>query len=263
MSDSQNLNLPYIIANQAQKHITHNEAIKALDIIVQLSVLNKNLTIPPALPNEGDRHIVAPLATGIWVNKDNQIAVYQDGAWIFYPAQIGWLAWITDLSQLHAWDSTDWNEVSSTINPAPLVGVNTLADTTNRLAISSPNTLFNHEGASHRIKINKNANTDTASFLFQSNWSGRAEIGLTGDDDFHFKVSADGSIWNESFSINASTGEANFAQPLALNQHSKASLPSTASSARLIYVHDATGGACLAYCDGGSWKRVSDNTIIN
>jgi len=263
MSDSPNLNLPYIIASQAQKHITHNEAIKALDVIVQLSVLNKNLLTVPALPNDGDRHIVAPNATGSWVNKDNQIAAYQDGAWIFYPAQIGWSAWVADLSQLHAWDGTDWNEISSTINPASFVGVNTTANTINRLAISSPNTLFNHEGSSHRIKINKNTSVDTASFLFQSNWSGRAEIGLTGDDDFHFKVSANGSSWNNSFSIDASTAEANFAQPLALSQYPKASLPSSVSSARLIYVPDATGGACLAYCDGGSWKRVSDNSVIN
>jgi hypothetical protein len=263
MSDSPNLNLPYIMAAQAQKHITHNEAIKTIDVIVQLSVLNKNLTAEPSTPNEGERHIVAPLATGSWANKDNQIAAYQDGAWVFHPAQIGWLAWVTDLSQLYAWDGASWNGISANINPASLVGVNTTADTTNRLAVSSPNTLFNHEGSSHRIKINKNASTDTASFLFQSNWSGRAEIGLTGDDDFHFKVSADGSAWSDSFTISASTGEANFAQPVALKQYSKISLPSSVSSARLIYVHDATGGSCLAYCDGTSWKRVSDNSVIN
>ncbi|MFP3701476.1 hypothetical protein SB758_38995, partial [Burkholderia sp. SIMBA_013] len=37
--------------------------------------------------------------------------------------------------------------------------------------------------------------TDTASVLFQSGWSGRAEMGLAGNDGFSIKTSADGAIW--------------------------------------------------------------------
>ena len=54
------------------------------------------------------------------------------------------------------WNGNLWLENSgsnSSINPAPLVGVNTTADTINRLAVSSPNSLFSHEGSDHRIKI--------------------------------------------------------------------------------------------------------------
>lgn len=57
-----------------------------------------------------------------------------------------------------------------------------------------------------RIKANKAAAGKTASFLFQDNWSGRAEFGLAGDDDFHVKVSADGSSWKDALIINRSTG---------------------------------------------------------
>ena len=32
------LSLPYIAAAQAQKHVTHNEALRMLDAIIQLSV---------------------------------------------------------------------------------------------------------------------------------------------------------------------------------------------------------------------------------
>ncbi len=53
MDNSTNLNLPYIAQGQAQKHITHNEAIRNLDAIVQLSVLDRDLTSPPVAPNEG------------------------------------------------------------------------------------------------------------------------------------------------------------------------------------------------------------------
>ena len=86
------------------------------------------------------------------------------------------------------------------------LGINTTADTTNRLAISSPATLFTNEGAGHQVKVNKAGVGDTASFLFQTNWSGRAEMGLAGDDDFHFKVSPDGSAWSEALLIDSNNG---------------------------------------------------------
>ncbi|KAB2846219.1 MAG: DUF2793 domain-containing protein, partial [Hyphomicrobiaceae bacterium] len=54
-----NLSLPYIIAAQAQKHVTHNEALRTLDAVVQLSVLDKDLSAPPVSPLDGDRYIVA------------------------------------------------------------------------------------------------------------------------------------------------------------------------------------------------------------
>lgn len=211
MTDSSaNLKLPYIMAAQAQKHVTHNEAIRALDAIVQLSVKDRDLTTPPSSPANGDRYLVAMSASGEWVGKEGQIAAYQDNAWMYYPPLEGWLCWIADEDKLLAFDGTFWNQVSGgsagSINPAPLVGVNATADTTNRLAISSANSLFNHEGSGHRLKINKNAETDTASLIFQTGFSGRAEFGSTGDDDFHVKVSADGSSWHDGFVLDKDNG---------------------------------------------------------
>ncbi len=57
-----------------------------------------------------------------------------------------------------------------------------------------------------RFVVNKEADGDTASLLFQSGWSGRAEVGLAGDTDFVFKVSADGSTWIEAIRIDKDTG---------------------------------------------------------
>lgn len=206
-----NLNLPYIAAAQAQKHVTHNEALRALDAIVQLSVLDQDLTAPPGSPTDGDRYIVAASATGTWAGKDNQVAAWQDGAWAFYVPKEGWLAWVADEDGLVVWDGSSWASTSGgsvSLNPATggLVGVNATADTTNRLAVSSAASLFNHAGNGHQQKINKAAAGDTASQLYQTNFSGRAEIGLTGDDDFHFKVSPDGSTFREAIVIDKDDG---------------------------------------------------------
>lgn len=68
-------------------------------------------------------------------------------------------------------------------------------------------TLLNHDGGGHQLKINKASASDTASLLYQDAFSGRAELGLSGDDDFHFKVSADGSTWKEAIVIDRASGE--------------------------------------------------------
>ena len=80
------------------------------------------------------------------------------------------------------------------------------ADATNRLSINAPASLFNHAGAGHQVKVNKAVATDTGSFLFQTGFSGRAEFGLTGSDDFQIKVSPDGTAWNNALAIEAASG---------------------------------------------------------
>lgn len=57
--ESARLRIPYLAASQAQKHVTHNEALTLLDTLVQASVIDKDLTTPPISPAEGDCYIVA------------------------------------------------------------------------------------------------------------------------------------------------------------------------------------------------------------
>lgn len=107
---------------------------------------------------------------------------------------------------MNVWDGSSWQNIGST--PSPNVfGVNATADTQNRLSVNSAAILFNHEGADIRMKLNKNTETDTASVLFQAGFGGRAEIGLTGDDDFHFKVSPDGGSFYSAILFDKNTGQ--------------------------------------------------------
>ncbi|MEM7619759.1 MAG: DUF2793 domain-containing protein [Pseudomonadota bacterium] len=108
MANSDNLAMPYLEAAQAQKHVTHNEALRILDAVVQLSVKDKDLTTPPGSPVAGDRYIVAASATGAWAGQDNKIAAYQDGGWLFYTAQEGWRLWVADEGKQYIWDGTAW-----------------------------------------------------------------------------------------------------------------------------------------------------------
>jgi hypothetical protein len=84
-----------------------------------------------------------------------------------------------------------------------MLGVNASADATNRLSVAGAATLFNNAGAGHQLKINKNATANTASLLYQTGGSGCAEIGTTGDDKLHVKMSADGSSWQDAVVVTA------------------------------------------------------------
>ena len=93
MSQSTNLALPYLAASQSQKHVTVNEGLRFLDVLVQISVKNAALSAPPGSPADGQRWIVGPAPTGLWSGRATQIAAWQDGTWVFYAPKDGWLAW--------------------------------------------------------------------------------------------------------------------------------------------------------------------------
>lgn len=214
MSDSPHLALPYLAPSQSQKHVTVNEALRILDAVVQLSVLSATTTAQPESPADGDRYILPTGKTGAeWsAMAIGSVAAYQDGAWTEYAPHLGWRAYIVTPASLVVWNGSAWATVSGGSETAAKFGVNTGADTTNRLAVKSDAVLFSHDDVTpgsgdSQVKVNKASAADTASHLFQTNFSGRAEFGLTGDDDFRVKVSADGAVWRDAIVIDSDTAD--------------------------------------------------------
>lgn len=209
---SPTLSLPYIQAAQAQKHVTHNEALRILDCITQLSIENRNLTQPPLDPQIGATYVVAADGQGEWAGHTHEIAHWGPG-WVFYTPQPGWQAWDIAAGTAIVWTGSVWE----TITPAPQldnlpgIGVNASFDATNRLISAADATLLTHDTTgSHQLKINKSDTTDTASLLLQSNWSGHAEIGLIGSNDLAIKTSADGATFHTALQVDAQTGKVAF-----------------------------------------------------
>jgi hypothetical protein len=225
MTDSTHLRLPYLDAAQAQKHITHNDALRMLDAIVQLSVAARNVTSVPASPAEGGRWLVGSGATGAFAGNANNVAAFQDGLWRFFVPQKGWHAFVESEGSFLLFDGTNWNDIGfffhSLQNLAQL-GIGTTADTTNVLAAKLNSALFTAKATSEggsgdmRQTLNKSSAANTVSQLYQDNYSGRAEVGLTGDDDFHFKVSPDGTTWYSAIVIDRTTGKPSFPSGLVL-----------------------------------------------
>ena len=278
---SPRLSLPYIQPSQNQKHVTHNAAIAQLDILVQLAVETRSLGLPPAAPAAADRYIVGPAATGAWDGQDGRLAVWEEGAWHFVDPQPGWLAWVIDEATLVVREGTLWTTAGAGggagagAGSLDSLGLNAGADATNRLTVAAPATLLTHEGAGHQLKINKAGPAETASLLFQSDWSGRAEMGLAGTDAFSVKVSADGATWTEALYLDpgnacaglwttAPTAPLHINGALRVGGYTLATLPSANSlgAGAVIYVADASGGAVMAFSDGTNWRRMTDRGVV-
>jgi Protein of unknown function (DUF2793) len=215
MSETPLLGLPLLAPEQAQKHFTHNDALRALDAIVQLAVLDRDLTTPPGSPGDGDLYVVAASATDDWAGHDGEIAAWQDGAWAFHAPEIGWRAWVADESALLIWTGAAWSDLTaliSALQDLALLGIGTTADATNPLSAKLNNALwtakYDAEGGdgSLRTKMNKETAADVLSILMQTGYSGRAEVGLIGDDDLLFKVSPDGTTWYEAIRLDKDSG---------------------------------------------------------
>ncbi|MEL7490841.1 MAG: DUF2793 domain-containing protein [Pseudomonadota bacterium] len=218
METSPRLGLSYVLPQQAQKHVTVNESLRRLDALIQLSVRNRQETNAPADPAEGDAYIAAQGASGLWENGDGEIWVFQDASWRNFAPKPGWLVWVEDEQKLIIWTGSAWIEQSGggasggPTQTLDRLGVNTTADANARLAVKTDTALFSHDDITPgsgdvRMTCNKAGDANTASIVFQNDFSGRAEIGLTQSDDFSLNMSPDGATFANALVVKKDTGD--------------------------------------------------------
>lgn len=81
--------LPLLAMAQAQKEVTHNEALTLLDALVQPVVEDGPQTIPPSAPVAGQGWIVGAGASGAWAGRDGGLALWTSGGWRFVASRPG------------------------------------------------------------------------------------------------------------------------------------------------------------------------------
>lgn len=93
--------------------------LRAIDVLLQGSVISKTLTAPPGSPANGDRYIVGASPTGAWAGQAKSIAVWTtdnpvtpSGLWEFYAPQAGWLVVNRADSTIYIYVSSTWTAVS-------------------------------------------------------------------------------------------------------------------------------------------------------
>ena len=209
---SPRLTMPLIQAAQAQKHVTHNEALRVLDAVVQLAVRGV-ADAPPIAPEEGALWIVGAGAEDAFEGRAGAVAEAEGGAWSFLAPRAGWLAWNEGEGRLLVFSEVGWAPVVSEggAQSADRLGVGGAEpDDANRLAVASEGVLLAHRGGDVRLKLSKAAAADTASVVWQTAFGGRAEIGTAGDDDLRVKTSPDGATWHEAMVVEGATGRVRF-----------------------------------------------------
>lgn len=215
---TKNLDITYIATNQVNKEILVNEGFLKIDSLLNNGAISANITNPPASPNESDLYIIPSSATDEWNGKDGSITYYHTSkAWEFITPNEGMTLWVNDEDKLYTYDGASWVASGGSGDEVTKLGINATADSINKLAVKSSAVLFDNDGDDSQVKINKADTSDTASHLFQTNYSGRAEFGLTGDDDFHVKVSNDGSSWNEALIVDKDNGNIHAKQGISFD----------------------------------------------
>ena len=179
--------------------------MRLLDGVVQLSVLSRAQTAPPANPIAGDRYILPSGATGAWAGFDNSLAHWEENAWRIIPPKEGWVAWDQNGLALFP-GSVDrrhrcgcrahgqaWTQHIRRFDK-PIGGFlrRNIADPQHNRRASTENQQGSARGYRQPVVSNRLV--------------GRAEMGLTGSDNFEIKVSPDGSNFHQALTIDRATG---------------------------------------------------------
>jgi len=253
------LGLPYVAAGQSQKHVTVNEVFAGLDGLVQTAVESRALAAQPADPADGALYILPAGTTGdVWAGEaPGALMRFEAGGWTRLAAGPGCVAWVKDEARLAVRDGAVWVDVADQVSfqNLPLLGVGTTADAGNPLSAKLNAALLTARPAAEggdgdvRLTLNKEAAGDTGALLFQSGYSGRAEIGLVGGEDLVLKVSDDGASWREVLVVARATGRASFAlsplRPTAVSLFTASGVyevPAWARALTLVCVGAGGGG---------------------
>jgi len=282
---SPRLGLPYLQPSQAQKHVTVNESLAALDVHVQLVVQARDLATPPAAPNEGDGYLLPEGATGAWDGRAaGEIASWQDGAWTFRTPQAGWRAWCTADDTLLLHDGAGWASLFTADTDQGRLGIGTdtpayTLDVGGLVASSggSPGFYLVETDYAPDERIWRVTSGSGNFFVQTMNDAGTvAQQALvftrssTAVDSIRLLTEGTIALYIDS-TQNVSVGHTSPSTRLHVNgparvgQFAVGSLPdaSVVGAGTIAYATDVVGGAQLVYSDGISWKTIRNGSDIS
>jgi hypothetical protein len=223
MDRTYNLQLPLLAPAQAQKHVTHNEALLALDVLCQTSVLDRDCGSPPMNPQDGNRYLIPASpsqdANNQWKEKENALAIWRDGAWYYYTPNVGWIVFIQDEEEFVFWNGQAWKPMSHGVHELQdlrALGVGSRSDERNDMVVKASRMLWTARSESEggtgdfEFAFNKESENKKLNFVFQQNYSDRIRILFDEQGALTFSVSPDGSIWHTALRIDPETARVSF-----------------------------------------------------
>jgi len=272
MSDqSPRLGLPYVRAGQLQKHVTVNEGLTRLDALVQTAIASRTLSAPPQVIDEGAIYLVGANPTGAWAAfSAGQMLMADMQGWRSITPSEGMMAVILDEGVAVIRRQGQWQSLAQMLGSTlslDMLGVGASPDSGNPFSARLNKALWaarpTNDGGDGdlRFTFNKQAASHTASLLFQSGWQGRAEFGLTGDDDLRLKVSGNGNSWNDAFSVDRSSGRVWFSagatrrESTTFSANGTLNIPAWVRWVEAVAVAGGGGGAAGTFGAAGTLRK--------
>ncbi|OYW86998.1 MAG: hypothetical protein B7Z20_06150 [Sphingobium sp. 32-64-5] len=101
--------LPLLAAGQAQKEMTHNEALALIDMLLHPQAESLALTTPPETAQAGQCWIVAAGASGAWSGHDASVAALTAGGWRFVGPRTGMRVAVSEEDMTYIYDGAQWS----------------------------------------------------------------------------------------------------------------------------------------------------------
>lgn len=130
------LALSLLSAGQAQKELTHNEALLRADMLIQPVVQAVGVATPPTAPASGQCWIIGASATGVWSGHDANLACWTEAGWRFVAPFAGLMVLDASSGQIVRYSLGGW--VSGTVNATQIRVAGTQVIGTQQAAISNP-----------------------------------------------------------------------------------------------------------------------------
>ncbi len=108
MGATPRLSLPFLSAGQAQKEVTYNEAVQALDCVVAGAVEEPSTATPPAAPAFGACYIVGQSPTDSWTGMSHCVAGWTGGGWRFIQPTEGMAFYVRSTSTWTVYRDGSW-----------------------------------------------------------------------------------------------------------------------------------------------------------
>ena len=111
--------LPLMATAQAQKEVTHNEALVLIDALLHTAV-EGILTVAPA-PGDGDIGkcwLIGSASSGKWANRSGHLAIWVGGSWRFAAPENGMRIWVKSVGNQSQHINGQWVQAPSISAPA-------------------------------------------------------------------------------------------------------------------------------------------------
>jgi hypothetical protein len=135
-TNSDRFSFPLLAAGQAQKELTHNEALALIDMLLHPQVESMVIATPPGGATVGQCWVVATGGTGAWAGQDGALACLTSGGWRFVAPRTGTQVFSASDGTTYIHDGTVW-QVGSVRPDGVYIGGNRII-ATRQSAIADP-----------------------------------------------------------------------------------------------------------------------------